>query len=136
MTLSAITHALIIDTPWVGYILDGQKDWEMRTRSTARRGRIGIIRKGTGEIYGVADLIDVQGPFGRGQLAAATSHHHVPQKQILDGACDRWPYAWVLKDAHKLARPIAYKHKPGAVIWVVLDDTARENLARSESPRP
>jgi hypothetical protein len=38
---------LIIDAPWIGYIISGTKTWEMRLRNTAVRGRIGLIRKGS-----------------------------------------------------------------------------------------
>jgi hypothetical protein len=40
---------LIIDEPWIGYIISGTKAWEMRSRNTAARGRIGLIRKGVEE---------------------------------------------------------------------------------------
>ena len=47
-------HGLIIREPWIGYILSGAKTWEMRTTPTLRRERIGLIRKGTGLVIGVA----------------------------------------------------------------------------------
>ena len=49
---------LIIDEPWIGFILSGRKTWEMRSRNTQIRGRIGLIRKGSKMVVGVADLVD------------------------------------------------------------------------------
>ena len=54
-----ITKALIIADPWIGYLLDGTKTWEMRSSGAAHRGWLGLIRKGTGAIYGIARLVDV-----------------------------------------------------------------------------
>jgi ASCH domain len=50
--------ALIIRDPWIGLILTGRKTWELRASPTKIRGRIGLIRKGSGWIVGVADLVD------------------------------------------------------------------------------
>jgi hypothetical protein len=46
---------LIIDEPWIGYIISGTKTWEMRSRNTVRRGRIALIQKGSKMVIGVAD---------------------------------------------------------------------------------
>lgn len=46
--------ALVIAEPWIGLILDGSKTWEMRSRATRKRGRIALIRKGSGQVVGVA----------------------------------------------------------------------------------
>lgn len=41
-----IRSALIIREPWIDLVLSGQKSWELRSRSTEKRGLIGLIRKG------------------------------------------------------------------------------------------
>ena len=33
-----ITKGLIIADPWIGYILEGTKDWEMRSSGASHRG--------------------------------------------------------------------------------------------------
>ena len=33
-----ITRGLIIAAPWIGYILEGRKDWKMRSQATSIRG--------------------------------------------------------------------------------------------------
>ena len=37
-------------------MLSGKKTWEMR--STRNRGPIGLIRKGSGQVVGIADIVD------------------------------------------------------------------------------
>lgn len=49
---------LIIDEPWIGLILLGNKTWEMRKTACHHRGRIALIRKGSGRIVGTVDLVD------------------------------------------------------------------------------
>jgi hypothetical protein len=44
-------RGLIIDEPWIGYIISGTKTWEMRSRNTAIRGSIGLIRKGAKTVH-------------------------------------------------------------------------------------
>jgi hypothetical protein len=41
-----VTKGLIIADPWIGYVLEGSKTWEMRSSKTSVRGPFGLIRKG------------------------------------------------------------------------------------------
>jgi hypothetical protein len=50
-------QGLIIRAPWIDMILAGTKTWEMRTAPCPHLGRIGLIRKGTGLIVGVANVV-------------------------------------------------------------------------------
>ena len=47
---------LIIRDPWITKILEGAKAWEMRSRPALYRGRVALIRKGTGMAFGTAAL--------------------------------------------------------------------------------
>ena len=49
---------LVIRSPWIDHILAGKKTWEMRTRATSIRGRIALIKAGSGLIYGTAELVE------------------------------------------------------------------------------
>lgn len=40
-------RGLIIRKPWIDYILDGTKVWELRSTRTKIRGEIGLIEAGT-----------------------------------------------------------------------------------------
>lgn len=57
--------ALLIRAPYIDWILNRSKIWEIRGSRTTKRGRIGLIQSGTGKVVGVADLVDVVGPLRR-----------------------------------------------------------------------
>ena len=109
---------LTIKEPWISLILSGEKTWELRSRDTRVRGRIALIRKGSGTIIGIADLTATLPNLSRSDLMANVSKHQVPQHEI--GADFRWNVAWVLEGARPLREPVPYRHPPGAVIWVNL----------------
>jgi hypothetical protein len=48
---------LIIKEPWISLILSRKKTRELRSRDTRVRGRIALIRKGSGTVIGVAELV-------------------------------------------------------------------------------
>lgn len=124
-----ITKALIIDEPWITKILNGEKDWEMRSTSSRIRGPIGLIRKGSLQVVGIADFIDVSGPYDNEALVSYTNYHKIPSERFSQPDY-KWRYAWELSNVKPLAEPASYIHKSGAVIWVELDEQAVENIAR------
>lgn len=113
-------RGLLIKRPWIDYILAGRKTWEIRGRKTDRRGRIALIRSGSGLIVGVCDLVDSKGPLSKEELLQNIDKHLIPVSEIERGLRYEEPYAWVLENARALDPPIAYQHPPGAVIWVNL----------------
>ena len=124
----AITQALIIDEPWIGKLLAGEKTWEMRSSSTSKRGQVGLIAKGSGTVVGVAELVGSHGPLDREAMRSSYDKHGIPVDMIESGAVDKWCYAWQLENVRRLEGPVAYQHRPGAVIWVNLDDAAKGAL--------
>ncbi|MBP0439956.1 hypothetical protein [Tianweitania sediminis] len=123
-----ITKALIIADPWIGYILDGLKTWEMRSSGASHREWFGLIRKGTGAIYGVARLVDVGAPLSPAEMVASIDRHRIPEAVIRSGEVAKWNTPWKLADVRRLARPVPYTHKSGAVTWVELDAAAIEGV--------
>ena len=121
------TKALIIDEPWLSKILNGEKDWEMRSTNATHRGLFGLIRKGSGKIYGVANLSNVSGPYNNQELAKYFDHHQVGA-DIIENPDYKWRYAWKLADVQVLEKPVSYIHKNGAVTWVSLDEKAIHDL--------
>jgi hypothetical protein len=124
-----ITKGLIIADPWIGYILDGTKDWEMRSSATSHRGWFGLIRKGTGAVYGVARLTDVGRPLSPAEMLATLGHHRIPDHMIHSGEVAKWNTPWKLADVRRFDRPVPYRHKSGAVTWVELDAAAIDGIA-------
>jgi hypothetical protein len=113
-----VMKALTIKEPWISLILSGKKTWELRSRDTRVRGRIALIRKGSGTVVGVADLTATLPNLSRSDLKTNVAKHQVPQREI--GLDFRWNVAWVLEGARPLREPVPYQHPPGAVIWVNL----------------
>lgn len=124
-----VTKGLIIADPWIGYVLGGTKDWEMRSSGASHRGWFGLIRKGTGAVYGVARLIEVGAPLSPAEMIATFGHHRIPEQMIRSGEVAKWNTPWKLTDVHRLDRPVPYRHKSGAVTWVELDDAAIDGVA-------
>lgn len=116
-------RALIIDEPWISAILRGEKTWEMRKRNCNVRGPIALIRKGSGHVVGIAELIDSRPSITTlAAYAEAEPKHCIPPARQVSAFRDGWVTPWVITDARPLARPVPYSHPSGAVIWVTLAD--------------
>jgi hypothetical protein len=113
-------HALIIREPWIELILRGKKTWEMRSTPTHIRGRVGLIRKGTGLVVGVAEITDCLAPLDGTLLAASRDRHGIPAEKDRDVLAAGWLHPWVLQSVTRLPRPVASGQKAGQVIWVPL----------------
>lgn len=125
-----INKALIIDEPWISKILKGDKVWEMRSTKASHRGHFGLIRKGSGQVVGVANLTNVSGPYENSQLSEAYGSHCV-EADIYERPEYKWRYAWHLSDVRRLSAPVSYIHKSGAVTWVNLNPDAITAIANS-----
>lgn len=107
---------LIIKPPWIDYILDGHKIWEIRGARTNIRGEIFLIKSGTGCIYGKANLVDCF-EISLGKYQESFNMHMIP-RIYLDVLPYKKTFAWVINNAERFDVPIPYKHPKGAIIWV------------------
>lgn len=123
------TKGLIIKSPYIEKILSGAKTWEMRSSATQVRGPIALIKKGSGQVVGVANLVDVKGPLSLQDRLETIDKHHISPEQLETGETEKWHTAWVLENARPLITPVHYQHPNGAVIWVNLDRQVQEKLA-------
>lgn len=97
---------LFVKAPFAGWIVDGVKVYEYRTRETYIRGRIGIIESGTGTVIGDAMLTDCR------------------RNQEL--GC----YEWTMRQARRYATPVPFEHKQGAITWIEIEyDPEAQQLA-------
>lgn len=124
-----IAKGLIIADPWIGYILDGSKTWEMRSSETSVRGPLALIRKGTGAIWGIATLVDVGRTLTPAEMVASIDKHCIPADMIRSGEVAKWNVPWILSDIRRLATPVAYEHPNGAVTWVNLAEHVSQGIA-------
>ncbi|MFD0860089.1 ASCH domain-containing protein [Roseovarius aquimarinus] len=131
-----VTRGLIIADPWIEHILNGRKDWEMRSQATSVRGWIGLIRKGSGTVVGLAYLAQCRKALNQAQMIANHDHHRIPEDMIRRGEVAKWVVPWELSDIIPLDRPVPYEHKAGAVIWVTLEPYVRRQLTRYLDRKP
>jgi hypothetical protein len=122
---------LIIREPWIGMILDGSKTWELRTQHTTMRGEIALIQKGTGQIVGVADLIDSLPQLDPQGLAESVQFHGVPYSEQTSAIANGWLFPWLIVNARPLSSPVPYVHPSGAVTWVNLDPGVTQSVAHA-----
>jgi hypothetical protein len=113
-------RGLIVRDPFAGWIVDGKKTWELRGRPTNIRGRIAIIEGGTGTVIGTCELCDVLGPLNRKDFLANARKLNWPPARARAVSVDDDTYAWVLRGAKRLPKPVPYRHPRGAIIWVSL----------------
>ena len=113
-------NGLIIKKEPMDEILSGRKTWEIRGSRTTLRGPIALIQSKSGCVVGRCRLVDVVGPLSIKDMQDAAPKHRATGVSRLPY---KKTYAWVLKDARRLRKPIPYRHRPGAVIWVKLSDS-------------
>ncbi len=115
-------NSLIIKQPWIALILNNQKTWEMRSRMTHVRGRIGLIQSGSGLVVGEATLVDcfsiINAQTGKCEAPNLCEMRHRISDQAL---LAKYPFAWVLSDPVRYTKPKPYQHPKGAVVWVKID---------------
>ncbi len=116
-----IERALIIREPWISLIINGQKTWEMRPGPTSVRGWIGLAAQGTGQVVGLARLIDSRLPLNASNYDQFVDHHAIPADQTARAIENNWVFPWVLADVIRLPRPMPYPQRPGAVQFVNLE---------------
>lgn len=130
-------YGLIIRDPWIGYILDGTKAWEMRTAPTLRRGHVALIRKGSGLVVGTAEIMDSLPPLDAASLAATRDRHRIPAEMDREVLAAGWVHPWVLRGVRRLPRPVPAGQKAGQVIWVPFNpDVATAVDIQIDKPRP
>ena len=125
--------ALVVKKRWLNKIFDGEKDWEIRSSNTSRRGWIHLVEsKACGKLMGRARLVDCF-ELSESQFGKSRCHHcvrylsEVPYKRM---------FAWVLNDAERFEKPFMYEHAQGAVIWVRLMPETKNGRPRSAGVRP
>lgn len=121
--------ALIIRSPWIDLILSGRKVWEMRSRATHIRGRIALIRAGSGQVVGTACLSDCLSSLDANAMARFEDRHAIPVGGQADALARGWTVPWVLTDVRCLPQPVPYVHPFGAVTWVELSPSVVDAMA-------
>lgn len=108
--------ALIIKRPWIDYILEGKKTWEIRGSKTNIKGKIELIQSGSGLVVGSCEIIDCK------ELTLEDYKRNIDKHNIqnVEDLPYKKTFAWVIADARRYETPRKYKHPQGAIIWVNL----------------
>lgn len=129
-------RGLVIRAPFVDWILDGLKSWELRGSATHVRGTIALIAAGSGTVVGTCDLVECLGPLrvddlrrNAGKLNRRADDFAAPLHYGEN------THAWVLSRPRRLPRPVRYVHPAGAVIWVRLGREVAARIADSANER-
>ena len=106
--------ALTIKKEWLDLVLAGTKTWEIRGKSTERRGFIHFAESGSGQLRGRAQLVGCR-QLNRRKFMKYQHKHQVPNAEMVTYK-NIW--AWILEDAEPYEMPFDYSHTQGAVIFV------------------
>ena len=111
---------LIIKSPYIDDILDGNKKWELRGQNTKIRGTIVLLKSGTKTALGTVDIVDVK------ELTLEEYNNWNYRKDNGKLPVNKLPYkktyAYVLENPITYDEPKPYVHPQGAVTWVTLAD--------------
>lgn len=121
-------RGLVIREPWIGLILHGKKTWEMRPKPTRVRGRIALIRAGSGLIVGTANLVASECALTKQNYMRFRDRHFIPEAMLDEVIENRWVYPWVLDDVHALTAALPYRHPSGAVTFLNLEPSVAAML--------
>jgi hypothetical protein len=122
---------LLILSPWVEKIMAGEKTWEIRGSRTNVRGEIRLIRsKADKKVVGTAEVVDCIGPLTRRDLLENMDKHRMNRQDFARKMPYPNTYAWVIRNAKPLEKPVPYKHPSGAVIWVKLGEDTTHQLPK------
>jgi hypothetical protein len=123
-------RALLIRSPWIEKILDGKKTWEIRGSRTTVRGRIGLIRSGSGKIIGLCDLVNCIPILSNEQFRKNARKAGMEPNEAGLGHYKK-TFAWVLANPQYLKVPVSYDHPRGAIIWVKLDARTGRSVCKA-----
>ena len=118
---------MIVEEP-LSKILTGTKTWEIRGSRTLIREQVALIHSASGTVVGVCDLVDCVGPLSPEDLRKHASKAGMTRRTA--DSSYKQTFAWVIKNARRLPKPVPYKHPSGAIIWVTLDDAVVKTVKR------
>jgi len=136
--INGIGHALIVRKQFLDLYFSPQnpKTWEMRSRPTWIRGRIGLIEAGSGLIVGETTIVAsphqqmfddfcggngiftriLKRKFQLQNYEKTYNFHQVDDIRLFL----KWQYPWVLENSVRYDTPIKYHHPKGAVALKIL----------------
>ena len=123
--MDRMINGLIIKSPYIDDILDGKKKYEIRGNNTRIRGKIVLLKSGSGIALGTVDIVSSE----QWDLSQYNNWEYRKDnnKLPLDKLPYKMTYAWRLENPKWFDTPKKYIHPSGAIIWVKLDDSYGED---------
>ena len=119
--MDRIMKGLVIKSPYIEDILNGAKKYEIRGSNTKIRGKIVLLKSGTGLALGTVEIVSSK----EWNLEDYNSWDYRKDNNKLPA--DNLPYkktfAWELQNPIWFSSPKKYTHPSGAIVWVKLDDS-------------
>jgi hypothetical protein len=122
-------RALLIREPYISLILSSRKRWELRGTPTKIRGRIGLVRSGSGLLIGECEIVGCRGPIDYPTLLSSADISYEERQELKRDGREPYrekddlgskTYAWVLSKPRVYCEPIRYRHPSGAITFVDL----------------
>lgn len=123
------TRGLLIQPEPLDKILVGLKTLELRSAHNRQLGTVALIRKGSKQIEGVADIVESIGPMDIHEMHRRSAEHGVEPSRIPNVMDKGWTIGWRLVNVRRLAKPVPYVHK--GMSRVNLDDQAIADLRQA-----
>lgn len=107
---------LIVNPPYANLIIDGKKEWELRSRP-APPSKIGseIYLLSKGKILGKIRIQSSKGPITISELKNSVYLHQVSLDNLDESLL---LYVWDIRISKKFKVPKKYLHPNGAQVWV------------------
>jgi predicted transcriptional regulator len=107
-------------------IIEGVKDWEIRTRNTNIRGFIAIGSTKSKKVIGYAKLVN-SFPTSVSNLKRVNHHHRANEFLDAYGQGREELFVWILESPMKEEQPYPYSFSTGS--WCVADPSLNETKA-------
>ena len=107
---------LIVKEPYIDWILSGDKTIELRGFNTSKRGKIALIKSGTGLVIGTVEIINTFIIETTNQYEKLRPRHCVGAERNNIRYKELW--AWELRNPTVLEQPVKYSYKKGQQVWV------------------
>eukprot|EP00438_Fugacium_kawagutii_P026720 Skav228686 [mRNA] locus=scaffold2247:153627:154091:- [translate_table: standard] len=133
---------LLVRAPWARKLVSGEKQWELRSKPTMKRGRIAIGQTGERVVVGEAAIVDCRlvavrdSGDGNGQWKPTASGEWLGSldSRRLHGGVDfeKWPknwkkvYAWIMSSACQYQKPVPYRHVNGCQTWIASEANRKQ----------
>ena len=112
---------LIIQEPWLGLILEGKKQLEIRGTicKKVEGERIYLALSGAGGVVlGSVEFTGCHGPLSAAEYTERASQHCVAGSTLPYGAKT---YGWGVRAPERFDQPVRYPHRQGCVIWAKME---------------